>query len=111
MVKMGFKRLQSDHGIYVYLKDDVRIIVPVHVDDITFASKSLSAIQSCIQELSRHFELHDLGPTKFLLGIEVIRDCPNHSISLSQHQYILDILDRFWLSDCHPVLTPIDPGL
>jgi hypothetical protein len=98
--------------IYVYLKDDVQIIVPVHVDNnITFASKSLSAIQSCIQELTQHFELCDLGPTKFLLGIEVIRDCLNHSISVSQCQYILDILDHFWLSDCHPVLTPIDPGL
>jgi hypothetical protein len=109
--EMGFTRLQSDHGIYVYKRDDVRIIVPVHVDDLTFASKSQQAIDTCIKELSQHFELRDLGPTKLLLGIEVIRDRPKHSISLSQRQYIIDMLDRFNMSDSHPVSTPMDPGL
>jgi hypothetical protein len=108
--KMGFTRLQSDHGVYVFTKDDIRIIVPVHVDDLTFASKSQSAIDACIKELSEYFELRDLGPTKFLLGIEVIRNRQNHSISLSQRQYIINMLDRFQMTDCHPVSTPVDPG-
>jgi len=109
--KMGFKRSESDHGIYVFVKDDVRIFVPVWVDDITFASKSQSSINSCIQELGKQFDLRNLGPTTYLLGIEIKRDRANYTISLSQKQYILDVLERYKMSDCHPVSTPIDPGL
>jgi len=108
---MGFKRLQSDHGIHIYARNGVRIIAPVHVDDITFASHSTTAINSCIKELAQHFELRDLGPTIFLLDIEIARDRSNHSLSISQRQYIINMLEQFGMSDCHSVLTPMDPGL
>ncbi len=58
---MGFKRVQSDHGLYIYLKDDVRILMPVFVDDITLACKDGAKIDSIVQELSNHFKLQDLG--------------------------------------------------
>ena len=47
----------------------------------------------------------------FLLGIEVIRDKAKHTLSLSQHQYIVDMLARYNMSDCTPVKTPMQPGL
>ncbi|KAJ3474806.1 hypothetical protein NLI96_g12247 [Meripilus lineatus] len=34
-----------------------------------------------------------------------------HSISLSQKHYVEDILERFHMSDCKPVGTPMEPGL
>jgi hypothetical protein len=51
-----------------------------------------------------------LGPTTLFLGIEIQRDRANHSISLCQHQYILNMLERFKLTDCNSVQTPMDPG-
>jgi Reverse transcriptase (RNA-dependent DNA polymerase) len=111
LVEMGFECVRVDSSIYVYSKGTTRIILPVFVDDITLASNSLEAIESVIKELSSHFRLRDLGPTSFLLGIQITRDRPNHSISLCQHQYILDLLERFSMSDCKPVLTPMLPGL
>jgi histone deacetylase 1/2 len=50
--------------------------------------------------------MKDLGPLHHFLGIHVTRS-PT-SIHLSQHQYILDILNRAGMRDCHPVATPID---
>jgi len=108
---MGFKRLKSDRSIYLYACGDVRIFVPIIVDDITLASKSTAALDETVKELSSHFELRDLGPTSYFLGIHITRDRPNRSISLSQHQYIVKMLDRFKLTDCNPVSTPMDPGL
>src|SRR6266404_4114597 len=58
---MGFKRVESDHGLYIFLRDDVRILMPVFVDDITLACKDGTKIDSFIQELSQHFKLRDLG--------------------------------------------------
>jgi len=108
---IGFKRLESDCSIYLYLRDDVKIIMPIHVDDLTLASSSQSAIDHVVKELTQHFKLRDLGPTTFLLGIEITRDRSNRSISISQHQYIVEMLERFGLSDANPVSTPMDPGL
>ena len=74
---MGFKRLESDHSLFIFSRDDVKIIMPVFVDDITLASNSLPAIENFIKELSSHFKLRDLGPTSYLLGIQITRDRPN----------------------------------
>src|SRR4051812_32522015 len=111
LVSLGFNRLNSDRSIYIYVKGDVRIIMPIFVDDITLASSSQSAINSTIKDLAAHFKLRDLGPTSFLLGIQIIRDRSKHQISLCQRQYIIDMLETFNLSDCNPVTTPMEPGL
>ena len=111
LASLGFKRLESDRSVYLYQKDNIRMIVPVHVDDITIASKSQSALDDFVKTLASHFKLRDLGPTELLLGIHITRDRPNRSIALSQRQYIVDMLDRYGLTDCNPVTTPMDPGL
>ena len=108
--KMGFHRINSDNSVYVFMRDDVRIFLPVFVDDITLACKSSSVLDATIKELASHFKLHDLGPTSYLLGIKIERDRPNHRIYLSQRQYIIDMLDRYGLSNSNPVSTPMDPG-
>jgi hypothetical protein len=80
---MGFKQLESDRSIYIFFRGDVRIIIPIFIDDITFASSNSIAIDSTVKELSSHFKLRNLGPTSFLLGIEIIRNWEKHQISLS----------------------------
>ena len=67
---LGFKQSYSDAFIYILSKGNVCIILPVFMDDMTFASKSLSAIEDIISQLCQHFKLHDLGPTMQLLDIE-----------------------------------------
>ena len=94
----------------MFIRDDVRIILPVFVDDITLACKSSSVLDQTVKELATHFKLHDLGPTSYLLGIKVERDRPNRRIYLSQRQYIVDMLDKYGLSNANPVSTPMDPG-
>ena len=111
LTQMGFKRLESDRSIYIYVKGEVKILVPVYVDDITFASKSKKAIDDTVAEFAKHFKIRDLGDTKFLLGVEVIRDRENRTIALSQRQYIIDMLERYGMSDCNPVSTPMQPNL
>jgi hypothetical protein len=78
---LGFTQSYSDASIYVYVKGDTRVILPVFVDDMTFASKSAAAIDQIILELSQHFKLRDLGPTTQLLGIKIDRDRSKRSTS------------------------------
>ncbi|KZT28913.1 hypothetical protein NEOLEDRAFT_1225147, partial [Neolentinus lepideus HHB14362 ss-1] len=108
--KLGFSRLTCEHSVWVYGKDDVCIIIPVFVDDMTIASKSSAAIQKVKDDLRQHFKLRDLGPTSWLLGVEIKRDRSSRTLTISQRQYILDILSRFSMADCDSVSMPMDPG-
>jgi Reverse transcriptase (RNA-dependent DNA polymerase)/gag-polypeptide of LTR copia-type/GAG-pre-integrase domain/Integrase core domain len=111
LTTLGYKRLESDRSIYVYVKDGMLVIIPVFIDDITLASNSKDKIDTTIKELEGHFKLRNLGPTSWLLGMKITRDLSNHSISLSQQQYITDILKEYGFADCNPISTPMDPGL
>ena len=108
---IGFKKVQSDNSLWIYMKDGVRIIVPVFVDDLTLVSKDMASINSVIAHLEKNFKLRRLGGIEFLLGVKIERDRGKHTIHLSQRQYILDILERYGFSSCTPVSTPINPGV
>ena len=41
---LGFNRIRSDPSLYVYERGEVRIYMPVYVDDITIVSRSQPAI-------------------------------------------------------------------
>ena len=72
-----------------------------------------SAVVSTLKNVlhsTQHFKLRDLGPTTQLLGIKIDRDWKKHSITISQHQYCLDILEHFGLADCKPISTPMQPN-
>jgi hypothetical protein len=90
--------------------DDVRLLMPVFVDDITLACKDGAKIDSVVQELSQHFKLQDLGPTTQLLGIEIQRDHPNRHLSISQSQFISNLIQEHGLSDSKSASTPLNPG-
>jgi len=81
--------------------------MPVFVDNITLACKDGAKINS-FHKLSQHFKLQDLSTQ--LLGLEIHRDCPNCSLSISQSQYISNLLQEHGLSDSKPLSTPLNPG-
>ena len=110
LTEMGFKRIESDRSVYIYSNGVVKIIVPIYIDDITFASKDNAAIDEAVKKLAIHFKLRDLGPTKFLLGVAVNRDHEKKTITLDQCQYILDMLEKYGMANCAPVQTPIAVG-
>lgn len=69
--EIGFKRLECDHSVFLYERDDVKMVVPVHVDDLVLASPSKDAIKKVKKELSARFKIHDQGPTSFILGVKL----------------------------------------
>ena len=111
MNDLGFIKAYSDPSLYIYDRDNVKVIVPVFVDDITLASKSDEALDKFVAELGTYFKLRDLGSTSLLLGVEITRNRAKRTIYLSQRQYILNKLDEFSMTDCKPVSTPMLPGL
>ena len=111
MKELGFTKAYSDPSLYIYDKDNIKVIVPVFVDDITLASASNEALNKFVVELATYFKLRDLGATSLFLGVEIKQNRAECTIYLSQCQYILQKLDEFSMTDCKPVGTPMDPSL
>ncbi|KAG8909153.1 hypothetical protein FRC01_007101, partial [Tulasnella sp. 417] len=108
--KIGFKQINADPSVYVWQSDNVRVILPVFVDDVTVVSKDQERVKWVKSEISKHFKIKDLGPTSYLLGIKIDYDREKRRLQLSQRQYIIDMLNRFDMPNCTPVTTPMDPG-
>jgi hypothetical protein len=56
--------------------------------------------------LKNEYDITDMGPIRYCLGWEIIRDRTQRSLSINQKQYIHNILQRFNMSDCCSVPTP-----
>ena len=51
--------------------------------------------------------MHDLGPIKCILGIEITRDRANQKMYLPQRKHVTDVLARFNMTDTRSVSTPL----
>ena len=104
---LGFRRTISDHSIYVRDDSEGLIIVGVYVDDLTIAAAKLDTLVRFKNEMSKRYEMKDLGELHFILGLQVERDRKARSLHLNQQLYINTILERFGMSDCKPVKSPL----
>ena len=53
--------------------------------------------------LGMSFSMKDLGPTKHILGMHIIRDRTKKVLWLSQERYVTKIVERFNMSEAKPV--------
>ena len=73
--EMEFKQTSSDPCLYVsFDSEGVLFLVAVYVDDIVLGGKSKAKMDAVKEELSKKFEMKDLGPLHHFLGVKVIQD-------------------------------------
>ncbi len=53
LFEMDFVKTYSDASLFMYNRDNIKVIVPVFVDDITLASKSKETLDSFVGELEK----------------------------------------------------------
>ena len=59
------------------------------------------------KKLNNSFAMKDLGATKKILGMRIIRDKKNHKLTLSQGEYIEKVLERLRMQNAKPICTPL----
>lgn len=105
--KAGANPTSSDPCVYLINEKDAHpTLLAVYVDDLIIVSKNIDTVNHLKEELSRSLEVKDLGSVKYCIGIEFKRT--NKNVILSQESYVSDLLERFNMSDCKPVKTPVD---
>ena len=105
---LGLKRTHADNCVYHLRKDGILLIVALYVDDLLIIANDMAALNNLKMELSRRFEMKDLGEVQFCLGIQITRNRPERTIRISQAKYIEDVLRKFNMHDCKAIGTPLD---
>ena len=108
MHRIGFKRCEADHCCYVKLFDNSYIILLLYVDDMLIAGFSIKEINNLKKQLSKQFEMKDLGVAKQILGMRIIRDKANGTLKLSQSKFVMKVLSKFNMNEVKPVSTLLD---
>jgi hypothetical protein len=88
---------RSDHGISLLL---------LYVDDMIITGDDVQGIQDLKRFLGQHFEMKDLGPLSYFLGLEVSSSSDGYY--LTQAKYTSDLISRAGITDNKIVDTPIE---
>ncbi|KAM1452490.1 hypothetical protein ACFX2I_039449 [Malus domestica] len=105
--QLGFNNTYSDSSLFVKCVGAEIVILLLYVDDIIITGSAAATIQQVIAQLTTEFELKDLGPLHFFLGIQITRTASG--LLLSQEKYIQDLLKKTEMLDSKPAATPCLP--
>ncbi|KAL1548051.1 Beta-galactosidase 8 [Salvia divinorum] len=108
MAKHGYKQNHSDHTLFIKKNDDKVTCLIIYVDDMIITGDDKEEIKNLKENLSKEFEMKDLGVLKYFLGIEVLRS--EQGIFLRQRTYVLDLLAETDLLECKPFDIPMVPN-
>ncbi|TFY74098.1 hypothetical protein EWM64_g9914 [Hericium alpestre] len=111
MQELGYKRLDCEWCIYYRTHSSGRSIVVVHVDDMNVIADSKAEMARVKSELRSHFDIVELGPVSWLVGLAVARDRVARTVTITQTALVDSVITQFGLQDAHPVSTPLDPNV
>lgn len=81
------------------------MMVCLYVDDMIYAGSCEVIIDEFKKHKKTEFYMTDLGPLKYFLGLEVTQGADG--IFLKQELYAKELLKKFGMVNCNPIVTPI----
>jgi hypothetical protein len=102
--KSGFEPLSPDFSVFHHNGT----FIAAYVDDLLIIGPSKEEIQKVKDALNEEFQMTDLGPCLYYLGLRVRRDMRNRTIYLSLQGYLERVLKDFDMWESKPVATPLD---
>ena len=111
MTQYGFERSPFDACLYYRERGPSTLYVALYVDDLIIAGNTLEAVNEFKREMSKKYNMKDLGELRYCLGMEVMHDRTNSTLTIAQSKYCTDVLQRFGMSKANPAPTPLPPGI
>jgi hypothetical protein len=100
LLTIGFIASQADPSLFLYKQGSTVLYLLLYVDDIILTGNAPIAITDLITNLGSVFELKDLGPLKYFLGLQI--DYKPSGFFVHQSKYAMDVLSRQNMSTCKP---------
>ncbi|KAG8489717.1 hypothetical protein CXB51_017702 [Gossypium anomalum] len=109
LFKLGFEKSLSEPTLYVKKsKDGTLLIVSIYVDDLLVNGSKDVLVNEFKAQMQEVFDMTDLGIMTYFFGMEVNQT--DRGIFISQHAFVLKILDKFSMQNCKPVNTSMAQG-
>ena len=102
----GFSGSSFDTALFLRRSDHDTTILLLYVDDMIITGDDVQGIQDLKLFLGSQFEMKDLGPLNYFLGIEVSSSTDGYY--LTQAKYTSDLISRANITDSKIVDTPIE---
>lgn len=77
----------------------------LYVDDLLITGSDIDALSKFKVETKAKFDMTDLGPISYFVGLQITQLV--EGIQLSRRNYVYEMLKRFGISQCKPILTPL----
>ncbi|KAK2980493.1 hypothetical protein RJ640_007749 [Escallonia rubra] len=104
------KSCPYEHPLYVKTnKDGDIVIVCLYVDDFIFTGNNLKFYVRIQEDIISQFEMTDIESMSYFLGIEVKQT--DKGIFILQKKYAEDILKKYKMKACKPILTLVEERL
>jgi hypothetical protein len=104
LLTIGFTASTADPSLFVFRQGSTLLYLLLYVDDIILTGNSTAAVNSLITQLAATFELKDLGPLRYFLGLQI--DYGTDCLFVHQRKYITDLLSKFNMPTCKAASTP-----
>lgn len=93
--------------MFIKVIDTGVVILLLYVDDIIVIGSHNAAIQFVINDLSAVFDLKDLGPLTYCLGLQI--QYQSNGIFVHQRKYVIDLIAKAGMVGCKSCSTPCLP--
>ncbi|GJR09037.1 retrovirus-related pol polyprotein from transposon TNT 1-94 [Tanacetum coccineum] len=107
LLQLGFKQSYVDTSLFTITHQGSFTAILVYVDDILIVGKDSSFISAIKKDLHTQFNIKDLGPLNYYLGIEFMRN--SFSLIMTQRKYAPELLKYAHVLDSKRIATPLDP--
>jgi hypothetical protein len=106
---MGFEQSPHEAAVYRWGNGGNVLLVGVYIDDLVITGTKDTEVAAFKEEMKATFQMSDLRPPSFYLGIEVHQD--DSGITLWQIVYAKHVIELAGLTDCNPALTLMEEKL
>jgi len=103
---LGFRRCVQEQAVYTRGEGRAAVVIGVYVDDLIVTGDDPMQIQAFKQQMTKQFEMSDLGLLSYYLGIEVSQQ--ERCLTLKQTGYAVKVLTQFGMMDCNPTKYPME---
>ena len=108
LIQNGWIRSDWDHSLFIQPK--LKLFMTVYVDDINIFGQSEEMIKRAQESLATEFEMKDLGPVSYYLGMNVSYG-KEGTVHLCQETFIHQLIQRYDLDSLRPSKIPMEPSV
>ena len=99
-----FLPLDADQSVF----SNGKVIIAIYVDDLLIAGPDKKFIRQAKEALHKRFQMTDIGPLAYYLGMGVTRDRQQRTLHLSQKAYLEKVIRDHGMWESNAMSTPMD---